>query len=284
MGIGGSQQNAAIATTVASNRVFLTGTSNTLTLTQETLDIVTGASDMTITLPTVEEALGRFYSFKLTTDGGGDVIIQDATSVNTQVAATMTEAGDSIVIMSSGVEWIALKQQTGLGAVNGTNIVVVESGDGALHKSVFTLTAHSLSLTDETGVVHHGGTKFYDLPEGNIFFLGCTVDVVATMVGSVGDTADGDVGVGTITASNNDTLASTEQNVCPATVVATLSGGTGAVTAISTTSENVPIDGTSSAVDLYLNLLFDTEDVTAGNQAVLITGTIELYWTNLGDK
>ena len=284
MGIGGSQQIAAIATTVASNRVFLTGTSNTLTLTQETLDIVTGASDMTITLPTVEEALGRFYSFKLTTDGGGDVIIQDATSVNTKIASTMTEAGDSIVIMSSGVEWITIKDLTGLGAVNGTNITVVESGSNGLHKSVFTLAAHPFSAVDNAGTVHFGGTKFYDLPVGNILFHGCTVDAAIVLPDGVGDTADGDVGVGTAAAGNNaGPLAGTEQNVVPNTAIVALVSDEGPVTAISA-ADIAPIDGTSTAVDLYLNMLFDEGGITGGTFIATTTGTIELYWTNLGDK
>lgn len=100
----------------------------------------------------------------------------------------------------------------------------------------------------------------------------------------VNDDFDGDFAVGTVTASNNNTLASTEANVIPST--ATPQATSGATTAKGVSTGVVTLDGTGTAVDLFLNFLVDDSDHDVGGTAcdLIVNGTITVTWINLGDK
>lgn len=174
----------------------------------------------------------------------------------------------------------------GLGAANGTGVSVVENGDGVVHKTVITLANHAVALADEAGVVAYGGSKIYDMPAGAIYFLGATADLDMTK-SSAGVNADwdGDFGIGTVTASNNATLATTEQNIIPTTATPQASAGATTANGQSTSTENAVVDGTSTAVDVYLNFLVDDadHDVTTTACNLIANGTITIHWINLGD-
>ena len=171
-------------------------------------------------------------------------------------------------------------QATGVaGAPAGTNVAARESGGDPVHKTTLNLAATPITLTDETGVILHGGLKVYDFPEGNILILGVVADLAVTVAGNLDADAAGDFGMGTVTASNNANLTSTEVNIIPSTATL-MSGSTG-----DTNGKNIaaiaPLDGTSTAVDLYLNYIWDDADHNGGSQTV--TGTITVAWINLGD-
>ena len=80
-------------------------------------------------------------------------------------------------------------------------------------------------------------------------------------------------------------MSSTEDNLLPST--ATPQAVTSATTAKgqSTSAENIVVDGTSTAMDVYLNILVDDadQDVTTTPCNIICNGTITLHWTNLGD-
>lgn len=175
----------------------------------------------------------------------------------------------------------------GVGVVAGSGITAVEYGDGSYHRTVLTLTNAIVALTDEAGVVAYGGRKVYDFPEGAILFLGATANLAITK-SSLGVNADwdGDFGLGSVTASNDDSLASTEQDMIPSTP--TPQADTGATTAkgASTSTESSKVfDGTTDALDAFINLLVDDldHDVTATPCNLILNGTITLSWANLGD-
>ena len=142
----------------------------------------------------------------------------------------------------------------------------------------------AIALTDEAGVVAYGGLKFLDLPAGAVAIHGATANLAVTK-SSAGVNADwdGDFGVGTVTASNNATLSSTEQNVIPTT--ATPQASSGATTATGQSTAAVYLDGTSTAVDLYVNVLVDDadHDVTSTACNLILNGTITVSYTLLGD-
>ena len=173
-----------------------------------------------------------------------------------------------------------------VGAVAGTGNTVVEQGIGIIHQSVITLTAHTIALTDAAGVVAHLGSKIYDFPAGAILILGATLNIVTTK-SSAGVNADwdSDVALGTVVASNNSTLSSTEQNIIPTTATPQASSSTSTFVGQSTASENAVLDGTSTAVDCYLNVLVDDadHDVTGTACNFIFNGTVTLSWVNLGD-
>jgi hypothetical protein len=174
----------------------------------------------------------------------------------------------------------------GAGVIAGSGAAVAEYNTGIAHKTVFTFTNSALALADEAGVVAYVGSKIYDMPAGAILFLGATSDLDLTK-SSAGVNADwdGDVGVGTVTASNNATLASTEQNIIPTTATPQAVAGVTTANAQSTATENAVINGTSTAADVYLNLLVDDadHDVTGTPCNLIANGTITIYWINLGD-
>src|SRR4051812_28187391 len=63
----------------------------------------------------------------------------------------------------------------GLGAPNGSTVTAVEYGNGVLHRTVLTLTATPISITDDAGVAQYGGVKVYDFPAGVINVLSAVV-------------------------------------------------------------------------------------------------------------
>jgi len=159
-------------------------------------------------------------------------------------------------------------------------------GNGIINKTVITFDDHAIALADEAGVVDYGGSKVFEFPAGAILMLGATSDVDLTK-SSAGVNADwdGDMGVGTVTASNNATLATTEQNIIPTTATPQASGGATTANAQSTSTENEVIDGTSTNVPVYFNLLVDDadHDVTTTACNLILNGTLTLIWANLGD-
>jgi hypothetical protein len=174
----------------------------------------------------------------------------------------------------------------GSGAVAGTGVTVSERGSTVIHRTVFTFLNTAVVLADEAGVVAYGGLKIYDFPAGAIKFIGCLTDVDLTK-SSIGVNADwdGDFGLGTITASNNATLAATEQNILPTTATPQAVAGVTTANGFSTAAEDVTIDGTATAVDMFFNILIDDadHDVTGAACNIILNGTLTLIWTNLGD-
>jgi len=172
-----------------------------------------------------------------------------------------------------------------------TGMVCTEAGAHCMRETTFTFTDTAIAMVDEAGVVAYKGTKIYDFPAGNILVLGATADLVLKKSSAgIIDAWDGDFGLGTVTASNNATLSSTEQNIIPTTATPQ---ATGVGAAATTTAKGInaaaiaPLDGTATAIDLYLNFLIDdTDHDVTGTPANLIvsSGTVKVYWINLGDK
>jgi hypothetical protein len=191
-------------------------------------------------------------------------------------------ASDTYSKIVANLDGVCAATQDNSGAVAGSNTTVKEYGAEGLHKTVITFTARAVTCTDEAGVVLHCGTKVYDLPDGVIVFHGASFDGTVTGSGNLSATADGDIGVGTVTASNNATLSSTEQTIIPTTPIAQLVGSTGPADAASTAATPVLAEGWSSAdVDVYLNVLWDDADHDGGGFA--ITGTLVILWSNLNE-
>lgn len=179
-------------------------------------------------------------------------------------------------------------QEGGVGAVNGSGVTVVEKAMGPVVQSVITFTNFAIAMTDEAGVVAYGGAKVYDMPAGLIHFLGAVADLDLTKSSAgIIDTWDGDMGVGTVTASNNATLASTEQNLIPTTATPQAVAGATTGDGQSTDTEaGVLFDGTTTPMDVYLNFLVDDadHDVTTTPANIIVNGTLTLTWINLGDN
>lgn len=154
------------------------------------------------------------------------------------------------------------------------------------YTTTFTLSGVAVSLVDATTAGAHGSIQLVDFAQGNIRFLGATSNIA--LVAGAGITAGGALvcGVGSAVAANdNAALSGTEQNVIPSTSV-TLTSSAGTFAGESTGTEGaITLDGTGTAVDLFLNIVAtDAHTTGSGPFTVTCTGTITVTWTDLGDS
>lgn len=197
--------------------------------------------------------------------------------------AALTEDNE-LLLKQSGV-WVKVAGVAGVGAPTGTGVSVAEISDGITTKTVFTFSNFAIVGVDDTGVGGVAAVKIYDMPAGVIQFVGSTADLALTKSSAgINDTWDGDFGVGTATGTAA-TLATTEQNIIPTTATPQAVAGATTATGFSTATENANIDGTSTAVDVYLNILIDDadHDIDSTPANVIVNGTLTLVWRNLGD-
>lgn len=184
---------------------------------------------------------------------------------------------------TKGVKWVnPALTASGVGAAAGTGVTAVETGTGAVHKTVLTLAALSIAVTDNGSAGGQGSQKIYDFPEGVIQLLGAsynlTVTAVSTgiaagaaLVGSLGSVAAG-AGNATLTSTEADMIASTAGTLTASAGVLQKFGSLVAAA----------FDGHTTALDAILNVAIPDADISA-TDAVLISGTITLIWSNLGD-
>ena len=172
-----------------------------------------------------------------------------------------------------------------IGAKNGSTVTVQEFGNGVINRTVFTFTALPITLADATA---GGGVKIYDFPAGRILRLGASGTIAMTTTSTIASTLNAGVtcnwGLGSVVQANG-TLATTEQDFLQTTnitasatinVAGAASGGVGAAVLAS-------LDGTATAVDLYLNIGVATATDIDADATVTVTGTATVLWANVGD-
>lgn len=170
------------------------------------------------------------------------------------------------------------------GAVNGATVSAAEYGDGVVHKTVLTLAATPLTVTD---ALAYAGVKVYDFPEGRLHVLGVTASlqwaVTSARVSTINDSASLTWGLGTATASNA-TLATTMVDLLPKTTKV-LAAAAAALNTASTAAlaAAAQFDGTGTASDAFLNAAFETGTDIDADGTMTATGTITITWINLGD-
>lgn len=169
--------------------------------------------------------------------------------------------------------------ESGNGArANGTTITAVTETGALIHKTTLTCTALAITVADDAGVAQYGGVKVYDFPTGVIAILGCEVYGNLTGYASLIDTFDGDVALGTVTATTGATLTSTEADIMASNALTTAVAEVAAVEAKST---GFALIGTrAAAADAYLNFVID-DNVAHGAGTATFTGTIVINWANL---
>ena len=108
-----------------------------------------------------------------------------------------------------------------VGTKNGTTVSVTEYGDGLLHKTRINCVATPITITDDANTAQYGGVKVYDFPAGLLCTLGAVVtgSLTAGVTGTIIDNWDGDVALGTATATTGATLVGTEADILQSTSV-----------------------------------------------------------------
>jgi len=172
------------------------------------------------------------------------------------------------------------------GSVNGTTVSVTETR-GVINRTVLRCVETPISISDDAGVAQYGGVKIYTFPEGAIHTLGATVRGQFKGYASLIDTFDGDVALGTATATTGATLTGTEANILQSTAISQAVAEIAEVSAVPvatalTESGGRWFDGTSTPVEVYLNFVVD-DNAAHGAGTATFTGVITITWVNLGD-
>lgn len=156
---------------------------------------------------------------------------------------------------------------------------------GPFFSLTFTLAAARISVTDAAGSGSSGSLQLYDFAQAGVVILGCRQNYTAfaegaALTGGAGDAAFV-MGLGSVAANAGDgALTSTEVDVGAVTSTITLSGGTGVGTKFN--GENGTFDGTTTALDVFLNWSGSAATIDA-NSTIDVTGTITIVGLLLGD-
>lgn len=167
-----------------------------------------------------------------------------------------------------------------------SGLTVYEFTENNIHRTQFVFADVAVALTDEAGVVAYGGKQLYTFPTGHQVIINAISDLDITKSSAgVNDTADGDFSVGTVTASNNGTLTSTEANIIASTTMPQMASGATTANGSSTSTETPALyDGSSTEIELFLNFLIDDADHDVGGTAcnLIVNGTLDVSWVNFG--
>lgn len=199
----------------------------------------------------------------------------------------LSDRGDIVAEPRGGVNW-QTTDFAQVGAKNGATVTVQEYGNGIVNKTVLTCTATPISVSDDAGVAQYGGVKVYDFPEGMLCIHGAVIDGSLTGYASLIDTFDGDVALGTATATTGATLTGTEADILQSTAltqaVAEVANCDAQSIATALTESGARwLDGTATAKDMYLNFVID-DNAAHGAGTATFTGTISFLWSILGDN
>lgn len=193
--------------------------------------------------------------------------------------------GDLLQVNADGAEVFASSATpAGVGAAAGTGVVASEQGDGVRHQTVLRLTDAPLTVTD---ALAYASQKIYDFPAGRILIEGVTSSlqfgVTSTRASTINDSAAMDWSVGSAAASST-TLATTMVDLVPKQDK-TLDGVADAYTTAqgAALAASAQFDGTSTALDAYLNVAFPTTTDIDADGTLKISGTITISWVQLGD-
>jgi hypothetical protein len=155
---------------------------------------------------------------------------------------------------------------------------VIPSGN--LRTLILTLTAVPVTLVLNGTSTAGGGTKIWDFEEGLILPLGGSSNLTVANALNKSFLAS----VGTVAADTGGTLATTEANFLPSTA-STTSAGVGTCLMKSTVTvptPGAPLDGTATAIDMYLNACLNADGT--GATALTYSGTITYMYAHLGDN
>jgi hypothetical protein len=153
----------------------------------------------------------------------------------------------------------------------------------------FTLNAARIPVTDAAASGSSGSLKLFDFVEGGIVPLGCRQDYTAFAEGAALTGAAGDaafvMGLGSVAANAGDgVLTGTEVDFGEVTGTITLASGTGTGTQVSGAGLNssAGLNGTGTAVDLFLNWSGTAATIDA-DSTIDVTGTVTVVGVFLGD-
>lgn len=164
-------------------------------------------------------------------------------------------------------------------------LTAVTTGTGGSYKTVFTLNAMQITVTD---ALAYASQKLFDFSAGKVRLKGGTASlafaVLTARASTINDSAAMDWSLGSVAASSI-TLASTMVDFI-AKQDKTLDGAVAAYTTAQAAdfAAAATFDGTTTPVDLFLNIGFPTNTEIDADGTLAVSGTITLLWENWGDN
>ena len=176
------------------------------------------------------------------------------------------------------------KTSHGVGAIVANKCTAVEYGDGTIHQTVLTFTLTGDDDIDLADGDHGTGVKVYDFPDGRILVLGVTINGSVAHNGAFNASDDDHfyMSMGTAIGADDNSLTGTEADLIPSVTLDTASGATTPLDVHSELAASAHFDGTSTAVDVYVNVAVEATD-NSGATTYALTGTATITWINLGD-
>lgn len=212
---------------------------------------------------------------------GDDLVVGD----DAAITGTLTVGDIAATTLSGNLNLATYTlSRTTTGTV-AANIVGIDYAAGYRYTTVLTFTNYAISLTDEASTVAWGAAKVFTFPKGGIGFGGAVSDVALTIsAAGVNADWDGDFALGTATAANDATLSSTEDDLLPTTATPQAAANATTAKGITTTSELAILDGTTTAKEVWFNILVDDadQDVTSTPTNMILNGTVTVTWDFLG--
>lgn len=259
--------------------------------------VTAGAETRTVPVPIAEGLVLVLYGRTLA--GACTVTVTGGYDADGSTGFVLASAGDFAVLVSieaaaNTYRWRLVKGDfasdiEGIGAA-ATGLSAVETTAGLIHKTVLTGSAFAVgTVGDEAGQGQFVGKKVYDFPAGLILFLGATVEGTVTLTTPAINNWDGDVGLGVEAPTDHQDAANKTGSVMQKNdVSAGTSDKIGVVSAKTlatalTESGARWLDGTGTAIDLFLNFLVDDNAAHDNTIKAAFTGTITFHWINLGD-
>lgn len=166
-----------------------------------------------------------------------------------------------------------------------TGLKAVTTGTGGSYRTVFTLTAMPITVTD---ALAYASQKLFDFAAGKVRIKGGTASlafaVTSARASTINDSAAMDWSLGSVAASSI-TLASTMVDVI-AKQDKTLDGAVAAYTTAQAAdvAAAATFDGTTTPIDVYLNIGFPTNTEIDADGTLNVTGTITLLYELWGDN
>jgi len=216
-------------------------------------------------------------------EGGNAQIVANGGYTDYEDGAELRDRG--VPIIGANATYVgAIAAQPASGSV-----AVAITRMGPFFSLTFTLTAAQIPVTDAAGSGSSGSLKLFDFVQGGVVPLGCRQDYSAfaegaALTGGAGDAAFV-MGLGSAAANAGDgALTGTEVDFGAVTATITLSSGTATASKFSGAGLNTSaaLDGTATAVDLYLNWSGSAATIDA-NSTIDVTGTITVIGALLGD-
>jgi len=180
---------------------------------------------------------------------------------------------------------LAIKSSSSIGTLESvTGLTVTHKQNGTNVRSTFTLTDVPQSVVNG---VEYQSTKLFTFPKGVIQVKSASASLAQKTTSEIATTLNsgvtGALGVGSAAATGT-TLATDKQNFIPthafvtSTVINVAAAAAAAILGTGVVADFFVLDGSTTAVPLYLNTAYATTGDVDGDATQTLTGTIVISW------